>query len=87
MTPQPATEAEVTMSVPLTPADEYREEILDAQAMSADTKFRLGLELFDRVCQLMADGIRAEHPEATEEEVRRILLARIELAERLEART
>lgn len=75
------------MSVPLTPADEYREEILDAQAMSADTKFRLGLELFDRVCQLMADGIRAEHPEATEEEVRRILLARIELAERLEART
>lgn len=75
------------MSVPLTPADEYREEILDAQAMSADTKFRLGLELFDRVCQLMTDGIRAEHPEATEEEVRRILLARIELAERLEART
>jgi truncated hemoglobin YjbI len=75
------------MPVPLTPADEYREEILDAQAMSADTKFRLGLELFDRVCQLMADGIRAEHPEATEEEVRRILLARIELAERLEART
>jgi hypothetical protein len=81
------TEAEVPMSVPLTPADEYREEILDAQAMSLDTKFRLGIELFDRVCQLMVDGIRAEHPEATEEEVRRMLLARLELAERLETRT
>ncbi len=74
------------MSVPLTPADQYREEILDAQAMSPDTKFRLGLELFDRVCQLMTDGIRAEHPEANEEEIRQMLLARLELAERLETR-
>ncbi len=74
------------MSVPLTPADQFREEILDAQAMSLDTKFRLGLELFDRVCQLMMDGIRAECPGATGEEVRRMLLDRIELAERLETR-
>ena len=84
---QPVTEAEVTMPVPLTPADEYREEILDAQAMCLDTKFRLGLELFDRVCQLMADGIRAEHPEATDDDVRNMLLARIELAEKLETCT
>ena len=64
--------------------DLYREEVLEARALPAGRKLAMGLELFDRVRQIMMDGIRSENPDADESEVRRMLAQRLELARRLE---
>jgi hypothetical protein len=66
-------------------ADElYREEIRRARAMPPEVKLFEGARLFDRVCRVMADGIRDEYPEADERQVREILIQRLRLARRLE---
>jgi hypothetical protein len=63
----------------------YREQVLRARAMTPEEKFLAGGELFDRVCRLMSDGIRAQFPGADEDRVRQILTERLALARRLEA--
>jgi hypothetical protein len=66
-------------------ADElYREEVLRARAMSPEQRLLVGARLFDRVCRIMADGIRDEYPGADEQQVRDILIQRLRLARRLE---
>jgi hypothetical protein len=66
-------------------ADElYREQIRQARAMSPEEKLFAGARLFDRVCRIMADGIRHEYPDADERQVREILIQRLRLARRLE---
>ncbi|HJT78630.1 MAG TPA: hypothetical protein VJ739_15615 [Gemmataceae bacterium] len=66
-------------------ADElYRERVRRARAMPPEVKLFEGARLFDRVCRLMADGIRNEHPEAGEDQVRALLVERLRLARRLE---
>lgn len=62
----------------------YQEQIQAARATSVDDKLLGGLRLFDRSCRLMTDGIRHQHPDATEEDVQRLLLERLDLARRLE---
>lgn len=62
----------------------YREKVDRARRRSAAEKFADGLELFDFSCRLMADGIRMQHPEADEAEVRRLMTKRFEIARRLE---
>lgn len=64
--------------------DLFWEEIERARAMSPAEKLRAGAELFEYACRITLAGIRHQHPEASEEELRRILEARLELAERLE---
>ncbi len=67
------------------PVDLYREEILEARAMSPEEKFLAGADLFDRACTLMAAGIRSQFPTADDAEVEHILTQRLALARRLEA--
>lgn len=64
--------------------DLFWEEIERARAMLPAEKLRAGAELFEYACRITLAGIRHQHPEASEEELRRILEARLELAERLE---
>jgi len=40
----------------------YREEVLRARAMPPEEKLLEGPRLFERVCRIMADGIRHQHP-------------------------
>ena len=62
----------------------YREEVLEARAMSPEQKFLLGEELFHYACSITLSGIRHQFPEADEAECRRILRKRVELRTRLE---
>lgn len=64
----------------------YWEEVQQARAMPAEEKLLAGVRLFDLSSRLMMDGIRWEHPEADEQEVRRLLDVRLALVRRLEIR-
>jgi hypothetical protein len=55
----------------------YREEVLRARAMSPEDKLLEGPRLFDRACQLMADGIRHQYPDLDEDGVRALLVERL----------
>jgi len=62
----------------------YCERILRARAEAPEDKFLDGARLFERVCLTMMDGIRSQFPEADEDEVHRILLQRLKIAQALE---
>jgi len=64
--------------------DLYRERVLRARKMSPEEKFLAGPRLFEMACRITMDGIRSQHPDADEAEVRRILAARLALRERME---
>jgi len=65
----------------------YRERVQRARTMSPEDKFLAGARLFDRSCRIMADGIRAQFPDADERRVQEILRERLALARRLEEHT
>jgi hypothetical protein len=62
----------------------YLERIERARAAPLEEKLLDGPRLFDRVCAIMKDGIRMQFPNASEAEVRLILLERLAIAEELE---
>jgi hypothetical protein len=64
----------------------YWEEVQRARTMPAEEKLLAGVRLFELSSRLMMDGIRSEHPEADEQEVRRLLDERLALVRRLEIR-
>lgn len=73
------------MSIPHLSADDlYWEEIEDARRIPPERKLVLGLELFDRMKELIRAGIRLQHPGADEQTVHRMLLERLDMARRLE---
>ena len=75
----------VTMEPTKELADEiYRERILRARAMLPEQKLLAGIELFRRACEIMADGIRSQFPEADEARVQQILRERLHLLKKLE---
>ncbi len=55
-----------------------------ARRMSPEEKMLAGPRLFEMACRLALEGIRDQHPEATEEEVHAILTRRLALKRRLE---
>jgi hypothetical protein len=57
--------------------DSTRRQIERARRMTADERFREGLALCDRTFRLMQDGIRHQFPQATPDEVLRILRDRL----------
>ena len=63
-----------------------REQIERARRMTPDERFREGLALCDRTFRLMQDGIRHQFPQATPEEVLRILRDRLSTIRQLEAK-
>ena len=62
----------------------YRDRVQRARQMSPEDKFLAGARLFDRSCRIMADGIRAQFPDADERRVQEILRERLAIARRLE---
>jgi len=60
-----------------------REEVERARAMSPEDKLLEGPRLFERVCRVMRDGIRHQHPELDEAGVERLLRRRLDLADAL----
>jgi hypothetical protein len=63
--------------------DIYRERVLRARRTPPGEKLLDGPRLFDRACRIMRDGIRFQHPGATEVEVEVILHQRLALTRRL----
>jgi len=62
----------------------FWERVRRARAMPPEEKLLAGARLFDLSCRIMADGIRHEHPQASDEEVQQILRERLALIRRLE---
>lgn len=63
----------------------FRERVLRAREMPPEEKLFAGARIFERVCRIMKDGIRADFPQASPEEIDRILDDRLKVARRLEA--
>ena len=64
MTPQAATDFQIKR---------YRE-------MSGEERLAIALDLHELSCEIAREGIRAQHPDADEKEVERLLRYRLELA-------
>lgn len=62
----------------------YREELIEARAMSPAEKVLAGQRLFEAACRITLAGIRHQFPEASEERCREILWERLDLQRRLE---
>lgn len=62
----------------------YREEVIEARAMSAEDKILAGQQLFEAACRITLAGIRNQNPDASEARCREILRERLELQRRLE---
>jgi hypothetical protein len=63
----------------------FRQRVLRARAMSPEEKFAAGPRLFEYASEITLSGIRNQHPDADELEVRRIFSERLSLRERIEA--
>lgn len=61
----------------------YRGRVLRARHIPLDQKLLLGPELFEEVCARMADGLRNENPDADEQRIQELLVARLALLQRL----
>ncbi len=66
--------------------DIFRERVLRARRTPPEDKFLDGARLFDFACRIVKDGIRNEFPNASEQQVQRILFERVNLSRRLEER-
>jgi hypothetical protein len=62
----------------------YRERVEKARRMPSADKVLAGLQLFELTTEIMAAGIRSQHPDADERQVREILRERLALSRRLE---
>ena len=67
MTPQAALDAQI---------EKYR-------AMTGEERLKLALDLHELSCEVARDGTRYQHPEASADEVERLLRERIALAQSL----
>ncbi len=56
-----------------------REEVERARRASVDQKFLAGFRLFQRAVSQMRVGIRHEHPNASDEEVARLVRQRLDV--------
>ena len=63
-----------------------RQQIERARKMTPDERFREGLALCDRAFRLMRDGIRHQFPQATPQDVSRILRERLDRIRAIESK-
>ncbi len=61
----------------------FRERVLRARRTPPEEKILAGPRLFERACRIARDGIRNQHPGATDEEVEEILRQRLAVGKRL----
>lgn len=66
--------------------DSTRQQIERARRMTPDERFREGLALCDRAFRLMQDGIRHQFPQATPQDVARILRERLDIVRAIETK-
>lgn len=64
----------------------YQDKIDAARGMSFAEKFMAGPELFDYACTISMVGIRMQHPDFDEAQVRGELRRRLEIGRRIEGR-
>ena len=62
----------------------FLEKVHRARATDPAEKLLDGARLFDLTCRIAMDGIRDRNPNATEEEVRRLLFEQVDRVRRLE---
>lgn len=67
--------------------DIYRERVLRAWRTPPEEKLFDGARLLDYACGITLAGIRYQHPDADEQQVREILAQRLALRQRLEERS
>jgi hypothetical protein len=67
--------------------DLFWERVEAARRQSPEDKLLAGPRLFARACRIIMDGIRWQFPDASEDEVQRILRERLDIARRLETRS
>jgi hypothetical protein len=65
--------------------DIYRERVLRARRTPIEQKLAAGGELFEGVCERMADGLRNENPGADEATIQDLLRRRLAFLRRLES--
>ena len=65
------------------PRAALQKQIEKYQTMTGEERLRVALDLHELSCEIARDGIRHQHPEASADEVERILRERIALAQRL----
>ena len=64
----------------------FLDKVRQARQMSFEDKLLAGRQLFESVCRRMKDGIRMQFPDASEDDVHRILRERLEINRQLEDR-
>jgi len=62
-------------------------KVRQARLMSEEERMLAGPRLFAGVCERMKEGLRDEQPEATDEEIHRLLLLRLTRLRKLETRS
>jgi hypothetical protein len=67
----------------MTPQAALQRQIEKYRAMSGEQRLKLALDLHELSCEIARDGIRHQHPEASADEVERLLRERITLAHSL----
>lgn len=66
----------------MSPDDALRMQIERYRKMTPSERLRIGLQLHDLACNAARSGIRAQRPNATEQEVEQELYRRLEMARR-----
>jgi hypothetical protein len=61
----------------------FRDQINQARRMSPEERVRVGLHLSDLAFRVMADSIRQQSPEASDDEVQRLVRERVRRIRRL----
>ncbi len=67
----------------MNPQAALQKQIEKYRAMTGQERFKLALGLHELSCAIAREGIRRQHPEASPDEVERLLRERIGLAQRL----
>ena len=67
----------------MTPQAALDSQIEKYRAMTGEERLKLALDLHELSCEVARDGIRYQHPEASADEVERLLRERIALAQSL----
>ena len=64
----------------MTPDAALEEQIKRYRQMAGEQRVQIALDLHELSCNVARDGIRSQHPDASEEEVERLLRHRLMLA-------
>jgi hypothetical protein len=67
----------------MTPEAALQKQVEKYRAMTGEDRLKVALDLHELSCEIARHGIRHQHPEASTEEVERLLRERIVLAQSL----